>query len=110
PSPALALPSLTTAATPTFDLVDTGVHCPELNIGVAPSGSVFVGGWDAVGRSTDGDNPWTPVQPGPVGVAADRVLIVDHVTGRVIEEDTALAGCALVQWSDDNGASWTSNS
>jgi hypothetical protein len=109
-SSALALPSKTTATTPTFKLVDAGVNGPELNVGVSPNGSVFVGGWDAVGRSTDGGNTWTSVQPGPVGVAADRVLIVDHVTGRVIEEDTALAGCALVQWSDDNGTSWTSNS
>ena len=109
-APALSLPLATTATTPTFTLHDAGVNGPELNIGVSPNGSVFVGGWDAVGRSTDGGNTWTQVQPGPVQVAADRVLIVDHATGRVIEEDTALAGCALVQWSDDNGASWTPSS
>lgn len=97
----------------TFRVVDSGAHGPELNIGVAPSGSVFVGGWDHIARSRDDGASWEamdiPAAPGlSVGFAADRVLIVDHDTGRLIEDDTTL-GCTIISWSDDEGESWTRN-
>lgn len=99
----------TNAVTPTFVLRDSTVNGPELNIGVAPNGSIFVGGWDKVARSTDDGLSWTQHQPVPViGFAADRVLVVDHDTGRIAVDDTTL-GCTILSWSDDNGATWTTN-
>jgi hypothetical protein len=97
------------AVDPTFTVVDTTVNGSELNVGVAPNGSIFVGGWDAVGRSTNGGTTWTHLSPVPaVSFAADRVLVVDHDTGRVAVDDTTL-GCTILSWSDDNGASWRTN-
>src|SRR5439155_2277757 len=85
-APAMVVGSLTASAiTPTFQLHDAGVNGPELNLDVAPSGSIVVGGWDAIGRSTDNGSTWSQLLPVPVlSAAADRVLIVDHGTGRVI--------------------------
>jgi hypothetical protein len=97
------------AVTPTFDVVDTTVNGSELNVGVAPNGSIFVGGWDKIARSTNGGTTWTQLSPvSAVGFAADRVLVVDHDTGRVAVDDTTL-GCTILSWSDDNGASWRTN-
>src|SRR5258708_1080220 len=77
------------ATTPTFPVVDSTVNGPELNVGVAPNGSIFVGGWDKIGRSTDGGAHWSQLSPiSAVGFAADRVLVVDHDTGRVATDDT----------------------
>jgi hypothetical protein len=106
--PALGTQGFTSATAPTFNLVDTGIGgTPEVTIDVGPNGNVFVGGWNAIGRSTNGGLHWDQLQPAPVQLAADRVLAVDHQTGRVMIEDTALAGCGIVQWSDDQGSSWS---
>jgi hypothetical protein len=97
------------AVGPTFTLVDSTVSGSELNLGVAPNGSIFVGGWDAIGRSTDGGVTWTRHSTTPVlTFAADRVLIVDKDTGRVLVNDTTL-GCTVLAWSDDNGTTWDAN-
>jgi hypothetical protein len=105
----LAAPSGASTA-PTFRLVDAGSTGSELNVGVAQrSGEIFVGGWDTIARSTDDGASWSHVTLGlPVGFAADRVLIVDHATDRVFEEDTTL-GCTILSWTDDAGATWTTN-
>lgn len=97
------------ATTPTFTLRDSTVNGSELNVGVAPNGSIFVGGWDKIGRSTDDGATWSQLQPiSAVGFAADRVLVVDHDTGRVAVDDTYL-GCTILSWSDNNGSSWSTN-
>jgi hypothetical protein len=96
------------ASLPTFRLADAGVTGPELNLGVSPNGKIFVGGWDRIARSSDDGVTWTHVDPRPVGFAADRVLIVDKDTGRVLIDDTYL-GCTILAWSDDDGATWTNN-
>lgn len=112
-SPGLALvaPAPPAAAAASFRVVDSGAHGPELNLGVGPTGTIFVGGWDHIARSRDDGATWDaidiPVAPGvSLGFAADRVLIVDHDTGRVIEDDTTL-GCTIISWSDDEGETWT---
>lgn len=93
---------------PTFRVSDTGADGPELNIGVASNGYIFVGGWGRLARSTDGGVTWTnPTIPGSV-ISADRVLIVDKDTDRVFVDDTTL-GCTILQWSDNYGATWSTN-
>lgn len=106
----LALPLLAGAnpVPPAFRLSDTGVHGSELNVGVSPNGKIFVGGWDRVARSDDDGLTWVKLNPRPVGFAADRVLIVDKTTGRVLIDDTYL-GCTVLTWSDNDGATWTNN-
>lgn len=97
------------ATVPTFSLVDSTVNGSELNVGVAPNGTIFVGGWDSIGRSTNDGATWTHLSTLPaVSFAADRTLVVDHDTGRVLVDDTTLA-CTILSWSDDNGASWRTN-
>jgi hypothetical protein len=97
------------ATTPTFTVRDAGVNGSELNVGVAPNGTIFVGGWDKIGRSTDDGATWSKLSPvSAVGFAADRVLVVDHDTGRVAVDDTYL-GCTIISWSDNDGASWSTN-
>ncbi|MCA1812409.1 MAG: glycoside hydrolase [Halobacteriales archaeon] len=91
---------------PTFTVVDTHSTGPELGIGVSREGTIYVGGWDHVARSRDDGATWTALSPQPLlSVAADRVLIVDHDTGRVFVQDTDLA-CTVVDFSDDEGATW----
>ena len=106
---ALSLQAPPSEAVLAFSLADSGVNGSELNIGVSPNGSIFVGGWDSIARSTDDGQTWTKLRTNPVlGFAADRVLIVDKDTGRVMVNDTTLA-CSIMAWSDNDGASWTSN-
>src|SRR5438067_8847599 len=75
------------SGTPTFRYADTGTTGVELNLGVAPNGHVFVGGWNHVARSTDDGVTWAATTWLPVTVAADRTLRVDHATGRVFTDD-----------------------
>jgi hypothetical protein len=90
-------------------MVDSGATGPELNIGVALNGNIYVGGWNSVARSRDDGATWTLHATNPaVGFAADRVLIVDKDTGRIYEDDTTL-GCTILSWSDDEGESWLTN-
>lgn len=96
-------------AAPTFRTVDTGVNGSELNIGLTSDGTIFLGGWDAIARSTDAGDTWDALGlDRPVSIAADRVLVVDRETDRVFVDDTTLA-CTLLSWSDDLGESWTTN-
>jgi hypothetical protein len=93
---------------PTFRTVDTGVSGLELNIGVTSQGAIFVGGWDRIGRSTDGGATWSKLSLGLDDGPADRVLIVDKTTDRVMVDDTTL-GCTTLFTSDDLGASFLPN-
>jgi hypothetical protein len=99
--------------TPTFRLSTPPASGPELNVGVAPDGHLFVGGWSDGGpsivKSADGGVTWTSIPPTQDDVSADRVLVVDHDTGRVLVADTVLAGCSVLSWTDDEGASWLRN-
>ena len=90
-----------------FGLFPTGAHGSEVNLGFTRSGVMFFGGWDHIARSSDDGRTWS-VASLPTPVAADRVLIVDRATGRVFVDDTTLA-CTVLSWSDDLGATWTTN-
>lgn len=92
-----------------FAANDTGTHGSEVTLGVTSEGAIFVGGWDAIGRSTDGGATWEQVSIGLTHpLAADRVLVVDEDTDRVYVDDTTLA-CTVLSWSDDLGDTWTTN-
>ena len=93
---------------PTFRMHDTGTTGVELNLGVAPNGHIFVGGWNHIARSTDDGVSWAQTMTLPVVVAADRTLRVDHATGHVFTDDTYL-GCTILSASGDEGATWTRN-
>ncbi|HUR68181.1 MAG TPA: sialidase family protein, partial [Candidatus Thermoplasmatota archaeon] len=94
---------------PTFRLVDSGATGSELNLGLDSAGNIFVGGWNAVARSTDDGATWTLHGTIPaITFAADRVLVVDKDTGRVFVDDTTL-GCTILSWSDDQAQTWTTN-
>jgi hypothetical protein len=90
-----------------FTLSDAGVSGPELNVGVDGDGRIFVGGWDAIARSDDGGASWTQHRT-PIGLAADRVLVVDKQTNRVFVDDTTL-GCTILSYSDTHGDDWLVN-
>lgn len=107
------------SALPTFRMSDSGSTGSELNVGVSSAGTLYVGGWSHISRSrTDGASweniniPLAPsvgsVKPPGVNFAADRVLIVDKDTGRLIVDDTYL-GCTVLRFSDDEGATWINN-
>jgi len=101
------------SGTPTFRLSTAPATGPELNVGVAPDGHLFVGGWSdggpSVVKSADGGVTWSSIPPTQDDVSADRVLVVDHDTGRVLVADTLLAGCSVLSWTDDEGATWLRN-
>lgn len=97
--------------------VDVGAWEPT--IGVDPDGAVFVQlyGDDrvpSVGRSTDAGETWRVIRP-PDQVADttgsfDPYLHVDPDTGRVFTANllTLPGPCHEIQFTDDQGASWTS--
>jgi hypothetical protein len=91
-----------------FKLRNTGATGSEPNVGVTSGGVIFLGGWDHIARSTDDGENWTLHDTGPVGFAADRVLIVDRAADRVLVDDTDLV-CTVLSWSDDLGETWTTN-
>lgn len=90
-----------------FSLHDSGADGSELNLGVTSNGMIFVGGWSVIRRSADDGATWQSLTMNHA-FAADRVLIVDHDTDRVLVDDTYL-GCTFLVWSDDLGVTWSQN-
>ena len=61
--------------------------------------------------SYDGNKTWKDVTPAVVGqtyppTTLDPYMYVDQETGRVFSDDL-LVGCSLLQWSDDQGKTWS---
>ncbi|HEX2022663.1 MAG TPA: sialidase family protein [Candidatus Thermoplasmatota archaeon] len=93
-----------------------GLDGVEPTIGIDADGTifaeVFVEGQPTVVRSDDRGVTWTDVGPRlPNGmhnppVTFDPYLYLDPATGRVFHNSNDLA-CAIISWSDDKGASWT---
>jgi hypothetical protein len=115
-------PKLTLSASP------VGAPGMEPTIGVAGDGTVYYGAahlvvdtdqtWGGARTdtrmSTDGGKTFTSIQPGvgdPGSVPpanADPMIYVDPTTGRVFNFDL-YAACNFLNYSDDKGASWTTN-
>ena len=115
---------------PKLTLAQSAVGAPgmEPTIGVAGDGTVFYGAahlvidtdvtWGGARTdtrmSTDGGQTFHSIQPG-VGdpgtvppANADPMIYVDPTTGRVFNFDLEGA-CNFLNYSDDKGASWTTN-
>ncbi|MHB8606487.1 MAG: sialidase family protein [Thermoplasmatota archaeon] len=119
-------PSSATAdprSVPRFVIRDLHATASEPTIGVTSQGNIFV---DAVVpltnplvtqvqpivlRSTDRGKSWTQTGSFPDGapVTQDAYLYVDPATNRVFADHLATTACSWLTWSDDEGASWSSN-
>jgi len=115
---------------PKVTLAQMPVGAPgmEPTIGVAGDGTVYYGAahlvidtdtaWGGARTdtrmSTDGGTTFTSIQPGfgdPGSIPpanADPMIYVDPTTGRVFNLDLTGA-CNFLNYSDDKGASWTTN-
>lgn len=97
----------------------TGHPAGEPTIGIGPERDIFVPSADwgesegiEVLRSQDGVE-WKVVSPRIEGtnthpLSLDPYIHVDPTTGRVFTVDLTLA-CSILSFSDDRGASWTTN-
>ena len=114
----------TNGPTPFPQVFPTGDIAIEPNIGVTPSGAVFVDvlrcgqGSPAVYqptvlRSTDQGQSWRDVSPSLSGQPShpfteDPYLYVDKRTGRLFSTDIdTVVGCEPLSMSDDGGKTWT---
>lgn len=99
-----------------------GRKAAEPTLGVTPKGNAFVSAADFDGvspatprtliyGSADGNKTWRNVSPLVAGqpippTTADPYLYVDPVTGRIFNDDLT-AACSFLQWSDDEGKTWS---
>lgn len=97
-----------------------GAESQEPTIGIDAEGVAYMPSYPAFGvgpigtnrpgvsRSTDGGRTWQPTASplGPV-VSLDPYLTVDETTGRVFNPELNLAVGASLQYSDDQGKTWT---
>lgn len=99
-----------------------GRQALEPTMGVTKQGNAFMvassfdtpGGAAARTRimaSYDGNKTWKEVTPALAGqpfppTTLDPYLYVDQETGRIFSDDL-LVGCSLLQWSDDQGKTWS---
>ncbi|MFO1534387.1 MAG: sialidase family protein, partial [Thermoplasmatota archaeon] len=102
-----------------------GLDATEPTLGVDPKGAVYMtatapggarsGGGPTVVRSTDKGQTWASVGPKlPTGTdthptSFDPYVYVDPLTGRVYMDDLLPVSCSFLSWSDDQGATWTTN-
>jgi hypothetical protein len=94
----------------------------EPTMGITKQGNAFMAAADfdaAAGAlaktrivaSYDGNKTWQEVTPAVAGqtfppTTLDPYLYVDQETGRIFSDDL-LVGCSLLQWSDDQGKTWS---
>jgi hypothetical protein len=125
PPPVVKIPT-TQAVKDTNPLVVSSTYigrkAAEPTLGVTPKGNAFVAAADFDGispatprtliyGSDDGNKSWHNVSPLVAGqptppTTADPYLYVDPVTGRIFNDDLT-AACSFLQWSDDEGKTWS---
>ena len=82
---------------------------------MTPAAGIALGYGTGVWRSTDGGSTWTDVSPRIAGMPTppetyDPYVYVDPATGRVFQFAMfPLLTCSIMSWSDDDGATWTTN-
>ncbi len=100
--------------------VDIGGGAIEPTLGIDEAGVAYFAGYDLdsplfaplVYRSVDGGLKWEPTNDmvGPTAVppvTLDPYITVDEVTGRVFNPELNLIGGSFLQYSDDQGETWT---
>lgn len=100
---------------------DVGRKAAEPTIGITKAGNAFYAAADfdnAVGQartqiyaSYDGNRTWQDVSPRVAGesfppATLDPYIYVDQETSRIYSDDLYV-GCSLLQWSDDEGKTWS---
>lgn len=97
-----------------------GVPAAEPTLGLTEDGTIFYTAADIsrrnsveVLRSKDKGRTWENISPkaGPQNrhvITLDPYIYVDEATGRVFNIDLTVA-CSYMSYSDDKGASWTTN-
>lgn len=100
---------------------DVGRKSAEPTIGITKEGNAFYAAAtfdNAIGQartkifaSYDGNRTWQDVSPRVAGesfppATLDPYIYVDQETSRVYSDDLYV-GCSLLQWSDDQGRTWT---
>lgn len=111
---------------PNVETYSIGGHALEPTLGIGPDGAIYyaAAGFDSVGgqagtqvlRSTNRGESWKNTSPRVLGqnampLSLDPYIYVDETAGkagRVFSIDLTLA-CAYMSFSDDRGASWTTN-
>ncbi|MDT7573269.1 MAG: hypothetical protein QOE05_3443 [Actinomycetota bacterium] len=99
-----------------------GRKAAEPTIGITKKGNAFFAAADFDGLSPanprtliyasyDGNKTWKDVTPIVAGqtfppATLDPYIYVDQETGRIFSDDL-LVGCSLLQWSDDEGKTWS---
>jgi hypothetical protein len=99
-----------------------GRKAAEPTIGITKKGNAFFAAADFDGLSPanprtliyasyDGNRSWKDITPTIAGesfppATLDPYIYVDQETGRVFSDDL-LVGCSLLQWSDDEGKTWS---
>ena len=102
-----------------------GVDATEPTLGVDPAGNVYMTGFTPAGngrwpmptimKSADKGQTFEDVGPklptghSPAPFTFDPYVLVDRATGRVFMDDIWPLSCGQMSWSDDQGASWTTN-
>jgi hypothetical protein len=100
---------------------DVGRRAAEPTIGITKAGNAFYAAADfdnAIGQartqiyaSYDGNKTWQDVSPRVAGesfppATLDPYIYVDQETSRIYSDDLYV-GCSLLQWSDDEGKTWS---
>lgn len=95
-----------------------GLGATEPTIGVGPDGDVYMtamkprpgfGRMPTIVRSLDGGQTWEDVGPMTHLNTNDPLVLVDPDTGRIYTSDILPLSCTFLSWSDDQGATWTTN-
>ena len=92
-----------------FFVNSVGENGPEPSIGIDSSGAIYFQAMEKTMKSTDGGRTWANVN-GQLALPAtlDPYLWLDPVTDRVFANQLYVA-CSYLTFTDDGGASWTSN-
>ena len=114
-------PAVRDTAPLALSATDVGRKAAEPTIGITKKGNAFYAAADfdnVVGQaktmiyaSYDGNKTWKDVSPRVAGesfppATLDPYVYVDEETNRIFSDDL-FVGCSLLQWSDDEGKTWS---
>ncbi len=113
-----------TGPRPAVSSFTTGIQATEPSIAILPDGRIAYQGWDRPATGEVGTShvfvggprePWRDISPSPAPATHDPYLNSDPATGRIFSSSLKLPGeldpdafCAVVTFTDDDGANWIS--